>query len=252
MKFVKLIFVFALLFLLSINTITVKSEDLPDCNVVITTDKLKINPSETLTFSIYLIGGGKVKTGYLNGLSDFSSKISSFQVIKPNEETETLDMSGQNVTYFVMYNVKPRSTIVPYISGMAYPESFNDTWDYFYYEIKVDIDENVNPGNHELAMSYVYQDTEDNWHVSSKTIQFYVNTPEEQNAGLNFVLGSILIPIVTTIVGAFLGFLGAFYLSNKWKRKRSEKNNQSILLKVNNKEKSKPSDTQRKRKKTDK
>lgn len=220
----KNIIILFIAFLLTVIPTAIAYEQ-PDCEIVVFCDKAKINSGEPLRLKAYITGGGNVTFGYLCANGDRYTIFNNMIVSYP-DHVFTVSL-GDEISFIscpllpVFQDVEsiplPLDVDIPSTIWRASGEK------YIPVQINITTDEEIPSGNHDITVSYFYQDNNSDWHHSSKVFTFYVNPTEEALAIPMFWFGSIIIPIFTSlgsaIVGAYIGF--------KYGLKK-EKDNQSL------------------------
>ena len=171
------LFILLVCFFTILSIPVVYSENLPDCELVTTSDATKINPGEKFQLSVFIVGSGDLEYGFLVANTDDYTFFERATFYDGNF-TNPLNFS-KNVNTFLFYPITPLYDILPETKDKIWASIGIDN-------SKIDVDVNTNAsiksGNHFITLTYVYQDKELNWHHASKVTTFYVNTLEEQYA----------------------------------------------------------------------
>jgi len=203
-------------FLITFFVPIVSSSEYPDCELVITCNKTKINQGENLTLEICMVGAGNVTNAFLSANADRFTNLTGM---------EHADIP--NVIIKLGFNHLIAKPLAP---GFGYfGDSIWNTSGAIGAALKLFVQTNksIPFGNHDITISYFYQDNESNWYHSSKKFSFYVNSWTEQYEIWIFFIGSILVPFIIAFIGAYVAIVLHFH-----RLKKSEKNN-------NNKKKTK-------------
>jgi len=196
----------------------IKSTGITDGELVITSNKMKINQSETLILNIYLMGVGQVKLGFFTGATDDYSKISQMKV-GGFSNYYTFNFTNESSS-FLMLPVVPITMLSP-----DFPD-YKNLWKAYGKEIPIKLivntSCNIPYGDHDITITYFYQDNNSDWQHVSKVFTFHVNTWTESYEELIFIFGSIIIPSILVIVGVYLA--SYLHLKKKEIKENNEKN----------------------------
>jgi|GEM_PF-5137674 len=205
---IKIVFtLLIIIILINLETPRIKSENAVTCDVIVSTNKLRIYPGDNLTIDIHLIGQGIIETGFLTIISDFQLDLSSYKIKRQTGVEEQPLKPLKNLYRITIYPFYPQNTLMP--TGY---KPINDTWDSSIYEMQLHTPNDLRAGNHEITFIYIFQDnTTGKWDKVVKTSQIYVNTFYEQYSDFCFVVGSIFLPIGLAIIGFYVAFLIALY-----------------------------------------
>ena len=232
----------------------------PNYQITPIVDKRTINGGEGFTISYQISGNGKVVSNKL--ITYFPKELLKdnptyyWYISEAIENDTTKGVLWLDKYPFVRVGSKEGALIslvdvvfmqsVPDINKIVGEDIING---HRPIKIKAISSENAPPGNHVIKINFVYSDGE-SWYSSQDEVTIHINSWAEQNEWLI----NITVPFSTTFIGALLGFLGAFYLSNKWQKWRSTKENNihSKTLHANNRTNNKPSNKEIKKEKQDK
>jgi hypothetical protein len=204
----RIIFLILISFFLIISAFPItNSNEIPTCELVITSYTKKINPGENFTITFYLVGSGIVKTGYIIANSGRNMIFEELKFIDRYNNQVIWSKEYLNKSYVIgVYPVIPLRISVENEENITWEESGISGASI---NLLVQTNNSISPGNHDITITYVFQDNESNWNRASNIFTIYVNTPEEQNAWFYYLFGSIIIPIGLTTISV----LGAFWVT---------------------------------------
>ena len=227
----------ALFFSFFASTAIAIDERTPSLKIVYQRDREAIVPGEIIKFDVYFPGDGNINlcrcSVYYNG-KNYDKMIYS----TAGAENKSFNMLGTVTSFLIPNDIFLKSQNVDWSptqaemggriegSGPVIPPL----------RLWLDTKSSIPEGDNYITLFLSYTDG-DVWYTYEKNLEFHVKTWSESNELLIIIGADIILPIILTIFGAFLGFLFAMNIYNRPRIKikpkiNVERKKDNIIVKV--------------------
>jgi hypothetical protein len=189
------------------------AEEKSDYKVIILTEKPTVDPGETITFDIYIVGNGNVETNKIIIYTDSAFRIVeiNFTDERMNKESDMQKQLRQEGTTIFAGNL-PSGVFNSVSSTPEFSPIMTELKPIF--KITGNIPDNISTGEHELSIAFTYSDGVQ-WNVYTTNSKFHVRNLLERHEKIAFSA------IVTAIIVGFINIIIFFYENIKKLKKDS-------------------------------